>query len=107
MKSIEAILNLVSEIVKELRKSCTVDIVLPLEDIPFPVLPRPYLIATKLKAGGPKDNYDIIELYGLLSEDEKKETVELASLIRRDKKLKALLEPKKGDTETDDKNQLI
>ncbi len=28
MKSIEAILNLVSEIVKELRKSCTVDIAL-------------------------------------------------------------------------------
>lgn len=203
MKSIEAILNLVSEIVKELRKSCMVDIALgggyavishgvgrttadadfflysdiiqdnskafverlkkaipanfevevvegsrmlddpfpydiiflndkageypridfiiarykwelegikrskPLEDIPFPVLPRPYLIATKLKAGGPKDDYDIIELYGLLSEDEKKETVELASLIRRDKKLKALLEPQKGDTETDDKNQLI
>jgi len=30
----------------------------PLEDIPFPVLPKPYLIAIKLKAGS-KDNLDI------------------------------------------------
>lgn len=27
----------------------------PLEDIPFPVIPKPYLIAMKLKAGGLKD----------------------------------------------------
>lgn len=79
----------------------------PLEDITFPVLPRPYLIATKLKAGGPKDNYDILELYGLLSEEEKRETAELASLIKRDKKLKALLQPQKNDTEREGKDQLI
>jgi len=79
----------------------------PLEDIAFPVLPRPYLIATKLKAGGQKDNYDILELYALLSEEEKRETAELASLIKRDKKLKALLEPQKDDTGREGKDQLI
>jgi len=79
----------------------------PLEDIAFPVLPRPYLIATKLKAGGQKDNYDILELYALLSEEEKRETAELASLIKRDKKLKALLEPQKDDAGREGKDQLI
>lgn len=42
----------------------------PLEDIPFPVFPKPYLIAMKLKAGSLKDDYDIVELYSLASEDE-------------------------------------
>lgn len=63
----------------------------PCEDIPFLVLPKPYLIAMKLKAGGPKDNVDIIELLPLLSQEEKKKTEQLAVLIKRDKNLAALL----------------
>ena len=58
-----------------------------LEDIPFPVLPKPYLIAMKLKAGSLKDDYDIVELYKLLTEEEKTKTHELANRIHRDKKL--------------------
>jgi len=80
----------------------------PLEDIPFPVLPKPYLIAMKLKSGGAKDNLDIIELYSTLSQEEKKKTVELAALIRRDKNLATLIKTEKNKPETDeDKNLLL
>lgn len=65
----------------------------PLEDIPFPVLSKPYLIATKLRAGSLKDDYDITELYKLLTEEEKKKTLELAKTIGRDKKLDRLINP--------------
>lgn len=65
----------------------------PLQDLPFPVLPKPYLIATKLKAGSLKDDYDITELYKLLTEEEKKKTLELAKTIKRDKKLDRLINP--------------
>lgn len=79
----------------------------PLEDIPFPVLPGPYLIAMKLKAGGPKDNLDIIELYPTLSGEEQKKTVELAALIRRDKNLAALIKTGKNKTEKDEDKKLL
>lgn len=80
---------------------------MPLEDIPFPVLPKPYLIAMKLKAGGIKDDYDVVGLYGLLTEEEKMKTHELAKLIRMDKKLMKLIKPKKVKREREDKSQLI
>ncbi|MEW6417859.1 MAG: hypothetical protein AB1480_07030 [Nitrospirota bacterium] len=67
----------------------------PLEDIPFPVLPKPYLIAMKLKAGGPKDDYDVIELHELLTDEEKEKTLKLAKLIHMDKKLAKLTKPRK------------
>lgn len=79
----------------------------PLEDIPFPVLPKPYLIAMKLKAGGPKDDYDVIELYGLLTKKEKGKTHELAKLIHKDKRLSQLIKPKKILREKEDKAQLL
>lgn len=79
----------------------------PLEDIPFPVLPKPYLIAMKLRAGGPKDDYDVIELYGLLTDEEKVKTLELAKLIRMDKKLTKLTKPRKIKKVREDKDQLI
>ncbi|NIM10599.1 MAG: hypothetical protein GTO45_01285 [Candidatus Aminicenantes bacterium] len=46
----------------------------PLEDIPFPVLSVPYLIAMKLRAGSPGDHSDIIELWGILSAEDKERT---------------------------------
>lgn len=79
----------------------------PLEDIPFPVLPKPYLIAMKLKAGRLKDDNDIIELYSFLTEEEKTKTHELAKLIRRDKKLFYLLRPRKIKREKEDKDLLL
>lgn len=79
----------------------------PLEDIPFPVLPKPYLIAMKLKAGGPKDDYDVIELYELLTVEEKEKTHKLAKLIHLEKKLLRLTKPGKIKKVKEDKDQLI
>lgn len=79
----------------------------PLEDIPFPVLPKPYLIAMKLKAGSLKDDHDIIELYNLLTEEEKNKTHELAKLIHKDKKLARLMKPRKIKIEKEDKDLLL
>lgn len=78
-----------------------------LEDIPFPVLPKPYLIAMKLKAGSLKDDYDIVELYKLLTEEEKTKTHELANSIHRDKKLARLIKPPKARLEKEDTSLLI
>jgi hypothetical protein len=41
-----------------------------------------------------KDDYDIVELYQLLSEEERIKTHKLARLIKRDKKLKRLIKVK-------------
>jgi len=79
----------------------------PLEDIPFPVLPKPYLIAMKLKAGSLKDDFDVVELFNLLTDEEKTKTHELARLIHRDKKLARLLKPKKVKREKEDKDLLL
>lgn len=79
----------------------------PLEDIPFPVMPKPHLIAMKLKAGGLKDDFDVVELFNLLTEDEKDKTYELAKLINRDKKLFRLLKPRKLKKEREDKDLLL
>lgn len=79
----------------------------PEKEIPFNLLPKPYLIAMKLKAGGLKDDSDIIELYSLLTEEEKTKTHKLAKLIHRDKKLAYLLTPKAPEAETTDEDQLI
>jgi hypothetical protein len=77
------------------------------KDIPINLLPKPYLIAMKLKAGGPKDDYDVMELYELLSKKEKAKTLELAKIIHKDKKLARLIKPKKITREKEDKDQLI
>ncbi|GAB4545830.1 MAG: hypothetical protein Fur0020_14760 [Thermodesulfovibrionia bacterium] len=79
----------------------------PLEDIPFPVLPKPYLIAMKLKAGSLKDDYDVVEIYSLLTEDEKKKTHELTRLIHRDKRLAELLRPRRPEREDEDIDQIL
>jgi hypothetical protein len=79
----------------------------PLQDISFPVLPKPYLIAMKLKAGGLKDDYDAAELYELLSDEEKEKTHELANLIHKEKKLARLIKPKKVKRTREDKDQLL
>jgi len=62
-----------------------------LEDIPFPVLPKPYLVAMKLRAGSPKDDSDILELVQLMSPEEKSQTDKLAKRVHRDQKLNELL----------------
>lgn len=79
----------------------------PLQDIPFPVLPKPYLVAMKLKAGGSKDDFDVIELYSIMTDEEMKKTKELAKLIHKDKKLAKLLKPRKVIIEEEDKDLLI
>lgn len=79
----------------------------PLEDMPFPVLPKPYLIAMKLKADSLKDNYDAIELYRSLTADEREKTHELAKLIHKDKKLLTLIKPRRPGKEKEDKKLLL
>jgi len=79
----------------------------PLEDIPFPVLPKPHLIAMKLKAGSLKDDFDVVELYSLLTKEEKAKTHELVKLIHKDKKLSRLLKPRKIASEKEDKDLLL
>jgi hypothetical protein len=79
----------------------------PEKNMPVNLLPKPYLIAMKLKAGGPKDDYDVIELYQLLPAEEKGKTLELAKLIHLDKKLARLTRPRKLTEAKEDKDQLI
>jgi hypothetical protein len=79
----------------------------PLQDVPFPVLPKPYLVAMKLKAGGLKDDSDVVELYSIMTEEERKKTKELAKLVHKDKKLAKLLKPRKVTIEEEDKDLLI
>jgi hypothetical protein len=42
-----------------------------LQDIPFPVLAKPYLVAMKLLATGYKDAHDIVTLMALMTDEEK------------------------------------
>jgi len=76
-------------------------------EMPINLLPKPYLIAMKLKAGGPKGDYDVIELYSLLNEEEKQKTHELARLIRKDKRLVEILKPRRSETEEEDESLLL
>ncbi|MBF0506861.1 MAG: hypothetical protein HQL09_08490 [Nitrospirae bacterium] len=79
-----------------------------LEDIAFPVLTKPYLIAMKLKAGSLKDDYDIAELYDLSDEKERKETTELAGRIHRDKKLDEIIKRSKAqETQEEPEEELL
>lgn len=57
-------------------------------------LPKPYLIGMKLMAGGGQDHYDVQQLFKLMSEEEKDKAYEIAKLIRRDKNLDRILNPK-------------
>lgn len=77
-----------------------------LGDMPVPVLPKPYLIAMKLKAGSLKDDYDVSELYRLLTEEEKKKTQELAKQLHREKKLARILNPVREE-ESEEPDQLL
>ncbi len=64
-----------------------------LDDIPLPVLSKPYLVAMKLQATGYKDYQDIVSLMELMTDEEKTTTRELAKRTGRDKKLERLLSP--------------
>jgi hypothetical protein len=62
----------------------------------------------KLRAGGPRDHADILDLFRLLNHREKEEIWQLAILIKRDKTLRKLLEPEKMDPdEPGDEDLLI
>ncbi len=62
-------------------------------NIPIPVITKPYLVAMKLQASGYKDASDVIGLINLMNDKEKIETFELAKRTGRDKKLAQLLSP--------------
>ena len=63
------------------------------QDVPVPVLSKPYLVAMKLQASGYKDAHDIVGLLGLMTADEKIKTFELAKRMGRDQKLTRILTP--------------
>ena len=63
------------------------------DDVPLPVLSKPYLVAMKLQATAYKDYQDIVSLFELMTEEEKAKTRELAKRIGREKKLARLLSP--------------
>lgn len=65
----------------------------PILGIPVPVLPKPHLVAMKLRASGYKDAHDVVELMRLMTAAEKEKTEELARRIGRSKKLARLLSP--------------
>lgn len=63
------------------------------DDVPLPVMSKPYLVAMKLQATGYKDYQDIVNLFELMTEEEKTKARELAKRTRRDKKLERILNP--------------
>jgi hypothetical protein len=64
-----------------------------IEGLPIPVLSKPYLAAMKLRATGYKDAADVVALFALMTEEEKKKTFALAKQTGREKKLTRLLNP--------------
>ena len=68
-----------------------------INEVPLPVLGKPYLAAMKLQATGYKDAHDIVGLMDLMTEDEKAKTFELARRTGRDKKLARILSPPPED----------
>ena len=63
------------------------------DDIPFPVLSKPYLVAMKLQATAYKDYQDVVSLMSIMTDEEKAKTYELAKRTGKDKKLARLLSP--------------
>ncbi|MFA5073789.1 MAG: nucleotidyl transferase AbiEii/AbiGii toxin family protein [Nitrospirota bacterium] len=64
-----------------------------LDDVPLPVLSKPYLVAMKLQATAYKDYQDVVSLFELMTEEEREKTRELAKRTHRDKKLARILSP--------------
>lgn len=63
------------------------------DDVPFPVMSKPYLVAMKLQATGYKDYHDIVSLFELMTDEEREQARELAKRTHRDKKLERILNP--------------
>lgn len=57
----------------------------------FPIMPLPYLLAMKLRAGGRKDELDVLELLKVTTEEEMEKVKELAKKVGKNSKLQALL----------------
>lgn len=62
-----------------------------LKGLSFPVMPQPYLVAMKLRAGGRKDDLDVIEMLKSMPKKQREECMKLAKVSGRDRKLTALL----------------
>lgn len=62
---------------------------------PLQPLPKPYLAAMKLMAGGAQDEEDIRNLFLIMDPSEKEKSWELARLIKRDRNLSRILDRKR------------
>jgi len=67
--------------------------------LPVPVMPRPHLTAMKLLASSYKDAADVAGLMGIMTEEERVRTRELARRIGRDRKLERILSPPDDEAE--------
>lgn len=66
-----------------------------LKGLSFPVMPPAYLVAMKLRAGGRKDDLDVIEMLKSMPQKLREECMVLAKACGRDKKLAILLKEAK------------
>lgn len=62
-----------------------------ISELSFQLMPLPYLLAMKLRAGGFKDDLDVLELLKIITADEMEKIKELAKKVGRDRKLRSLL----------------
>lgn len=62
----------------------------------FQLMPLPYLLTMKLRAGGFKDDLDVLELLKVITDEEMKKVKELAKKVGRDRKLRSLLKKLKN-----------
>jgi len=60
-------------------------------ELSFQLMPLPYLLAMKLRAGGFKDDLDVLELLKVIDDEEMEKVKELAKRIGRDRKFRSLL----------------
>jgi len=63
----------------------------PIDKLPVPLFPLPYLVAMKLLAGGRKDELDILDLLQAATKSEIDKIKKLAKKVRKDKNLQKLL----------------
>lgn len=66
-----------------------------LKGLSFPVMPIPHLVAMKLRAGGRKDDLDVIEMLKSMPKKQREECLKLAKVSGRDRKLTALIKEAK------------
>jgi hypothetical protein len=61
------------------------------EEVSIGIYPKPFLVAMKLKAHGPKDEMDVASLWLIMTPTEREKTLSLAKRIGKDRRLQDIL----------------